>query len=142
MVRSPSSVLGRLSLFVIVASGLGCASAPPAKAPVSYAFHPTSAGAALWLSTPIAVEITSETEARDVESVDPMYVGELAVRGANVRPAEVALLAAEAGATHFRVLAAGDEARIDVILYRVERTRWGCLPSALRPPPVAGQASL
>lgn len=127
---------------MIVASGLGCASAPPARAPVSYAFHPTRDGAALWLSTPIAVEITSETEARDVESVDPMYVGELAVHGATVRPAEVALLAAEAGATHFRVLAAGDEARIDVILYRVERTRWGSLPSALRPPPVAGHASL
>ena len=137
---SPSSLLGRVSLFVLLASGLGaCASPPPAK-PVSYRFHPTTAGAELWLSTPVAVELLNETDARDVESVDAAYVGELAVRGARIRPAEVALIAAAAGATHFRVLSAGDDERLDIILYRVESCRWRSLPSALRPAPVAGPA--
>lgn len=126
-------------MFVILASGLGC-SAAPAKpaAPVSFSFHPTCAGAELWLATPIAVEVTNESDARTVEAVDAMYVGELVVRGARVRPAEVALIAAEAGATHFRVLAAGDEDRFDVVLYRVDRKRWHYLPEALRPAHAAG----
>ncbi len=135
---SPTGLFGRLSLFVLLASGLGCASEPHGAAPASFSFHPTRAGAALWLSTPIAVEITSETDARDVEALDPLYVGELALRGGRLRPSQVALLAAEAGATHFRVLAAGDDARLDVILYRLESARWPALPRMLRPAPVTG----
>jgi hypothetical protein len=138
---SNPNLLGRLALFVILASGLGC-SAAPAKptTPVSFSFHPTCAGAELWLATPVAVELTNETDARSVEAVDAMYVGELVVRGARVRPAEVALIAAEAGATHFRVLQAGDEERFDVVLYRVETKRWPYLPATLRPAQVAGTA--
>jgi hypothetical protein len=105
---------------------------------VSFSFHPTFAGAELWLATPIAVEVTNEAEARTVEAVDAMYVGELVVRGTRVRPAEVALFAAEAGATHFRVLVAGDEDRVEVVLYRVESRRWPYLPEALRPARAAG----
>jgi hypothetical protein len=139
---SPSSLLGRVSLFVLVASGLaGCASPPPAK-PVSYRFHPTSAGAELWLTTPVAIELSNESEARAVESVDATYVGELAVRGARIRPAEVALIAAAAGATHFRVLTAGDDDRLDIVLYRVEHCRWRSLPSTLQPTPAAGPAAM
>ena len=138
---SPSTLLGRLSLFVILASGLGACASPPPASPVSYKFHPTRAGAELWLSTPVAIELSNETDARIVESVDATYVGELAVRGARIRPAEVALIAAAAGATHFRVLSAGDDDRIDVVLYRVECRRWRSLPSALRPAPAAGPAT-
>jgi hypothetical protein len=138
-VKPSSSSLGRLALFVLFASGLGC-SAAPAKPPrpLSYAFHPTCASTELWLTTPIAVELLNETEARTVEAEDGAYVGELVVRGTRVRPAEVALIAAEAGATHFRALLAGDEERIDVVLYRVERPRWPYLPATLRPAPAAG----
>ena len=135
---APRTLLGRVSLFVILASGLSaCANVPSSKS-VSYKFHPTAAGAGLWLSTPVAVELLNESDARVVESVDATYVGDLAVRGARIRPAEVALLAAAAGATHFRVLSAGDDERLDIVLYRVERSRWRSLPSALRPAPVAG----
>jgi hypothetical protein len=141
MARSPSALLGRLSLFVILASGLGACARTPEPKVVSYSFHPTSAGAELWLSTPVAVEILSETDARDVESVDARYVGELAVHGARIRPAEVALMAAEAGATHFRVLVAGDDERLDIVLYRVESCRWHALPTPLRPAPAAGPAT-
>jgi hypothetical protein len=139
MQASNASLLGRVAMFVILASGLGC-SAAPAKptTPVSFSFHPTCAGAELWLATPIAVEVTNETDARTVEAVDAMYVGELVVRGARIRPAEVALVAAEAGATHFRVLQAGDEERFDVVLYRVECARWPYLPESLRPARAAG----
>lgn len=138
MKLSLSAALGRLSLFVLLASGVACSAAPPPAKPVVLTFRSTVPGAALWLSTPIAVEVTNEHDARLLESVDPMYVGELGVRGGRIRPSDVALIAAEKGATHFRVVAAGDDHRVDVVLFRVERDRWQSLPATLRPAPPAG----
>lgn len=138
-VKSPlSAVLGRISLFVLIASGVACSAPPPPATPVVLTFRPTQAGEALWLATPIAVEVTSERDARLLESVDPMYVGELAVSGGRIHPGDVALIAAEKGATHFRVVCAGDDLRVDVVLFRVDRDRWSSLPASLRPAPAAG----
>jgi hypothetical protein len=139
VISSLSSALGRLSLFVLVASGVACAESRPAEHPAALTFRPTAPGSALWLATPIAVEVTTEHDARLVEAVDPMYVGELGVRGGRVRPGEVALIAAEKGATHFRVICAGDDLRVDVVLYRVEPERWRSLPAQLRPAAPAGK---
>jgi hypothetical protein len=135
---SLSAVLGRVSLFVLVASGVACSAQRPVEHPMVLTFRPTTPGAALWLATPIAVEVTNEHDARLLEAADPMYVGELGVRGGRIRPGDVALVAAEKGATHFRVVCAGDDTRVDVVLYRVERDRWSSLPESLRPAPAAG----
>ena len=106
--------------------------------PASFSFRPTDPGSALWIATPIAVEVVTEREARELESVDPMYVGELDVRGGTFFASEVALMAAEKGATHFRIVTAGDALRVDVILFRVEPERWPALPETLRPAAPAG----
>ena len=132
----------RLSLYVLLASGVGCAAAPPPpRVPASFSFRPTDPGSALWLATPIAVEVVTEREARELESVDPMYVGELDVRGGTFFASEVALMAAEKGATHFRIVTAGDALRVDVVLFRVEPDRWPALPAGLRPAAPAGPAA-
>lgn len=135
---SLSAAAGRVSLFVLLASGVACSATRPVERPASLIFRPTMPGAALWLATPIAVEVTNEHDARLLESVDPMYIGEIGVRGGRIRPGEVALIAAEKGATHFRVMCAGDDQRVDVVLYRVDRDRWSSLPVSLRPAPAAG----
>jgi hypothetical protein len=129
----PSSLLQRLSLFVIVASGLGCQATRPVEAPASLSFRPTRAGAQLWLATPFAIEVITEHEARALEAADATYIGEIGVRGGRIGPGSVASIAAEHGATHFRVVTAGEELRVDVILYRVEPDRWAKLPGSLRP---------
>ena len=135
----PEGLLGRLSLYVLLSSGVACAAAPPPPpAPASFSFRLTDPGAALWLATPIAVEVVTEREARDLESVDPMYVGEIGVRGGTFHASEVALVAAEKGATHFRVVTASDALRVDVVLFRVEPERWSALPASLRPAAPAG----
>jgi hypothetical protein len=132
----------RLSLYVLLASGVGCATGlPPPGVPATFSFRPTDPGSALWLATPIAVEVVTEREARDLESVDPMYVGELGVRGGPCHASEVALMAAEKGATHFRIVTAGDASRIDVVLFRVAPARWSALPASLRPAAPAGPVS-
>ena len=124
----------RVSLFVVLASGIGCFSgAPIVENPGSLSFRPTRAGAQLWLATPIAVELTTEHEARMIEAVDAMYIGELGVSGGRVRASSVALIAAERGATHFRVISAGEELRVDILLYRVAPDRWAKLPLQLQP---------
>ena len=84
---SSNGLLGRLSLFLVLASGLvGCGAGHATEAPCAFSFRPTLAGSSLWISTPIAVELANETDARVLEAVDPMYVGELAVRGGRIRP--------------------------------------------------------
>jgi hypothetical protein len=137
-----SALLGRVSLFFVVATGLGCRTAPQMQPPVRFTFRSTVASASRWLATPVAVELATEHDARAVEAADGEYTGEIAVSGPNVRPGQLALLAAEHGATHFRIITAGDELRVDVLLYRVEPTRWNALPEPLRPAPVAGPTSL
>ena len=102
-----------------------CRSAHPAR--------PSPGGETLWIATPIAVEVTCEHAARALEAVDPIHVGELGTPARKVTAEDVALVAARYGATHFRVVTAGDDARIDVVLYRVERRRWNALPEQLRP---------
>jgi hypothetical protein len=134
-------LLRRLSLFVLLSSGVACAEAPAPCVAASFSFRPTDPGAALWLATPIAVEIVTEREARELESVDPMYVGEIGVRGSTFHASEVALMAAEKGATHFRIVTAGDALRVDVILFRLERERWFALPASLRPAPPASRVA-
>ena len=104
---------------------------------MSLSFRPTRPGAMLWLSTPVAIELANEHDAREIEAVDAMYVGEIGVSGGRVKPSHVALIAAAQGATHFRVVSAGDELRVDIVLYRVNRSRWNALPEALRPIPPA-----
>lgn len=130
-------MLGRVSLFLLVASGVACSSGRPVEQPASLTFRLTRQGETLWLTTPIAVEVTNEHDARLLESVDPTYVGELGVTGGRIRPGDVALIAAEKGATHFRVICAGDDERVDIVLFRVDRDRWSSLPEALRPAPAA-----
>lgn len=128
-----------LALFVVsLTAATGCAP-PPAVAPVTFAFHPAPGRGGLPLSTPSAVELESERAARAVEATDGDFVGELSVRGARVRHGDVALLAAKYGATHFRVMTAGDEPRLDVVLYRVDEERWPSLPDELRPTRAAGR---
>ena len=135
MLTSLSSFFGRLSLVALVAAaGVGCARPPPSvEPPPQLSFHPCAAGAELWLATSIAVEVKNERDARLLEAEDPLYVGEIGIRGGKIAAANVALLAAEYGATHFRVQCAGDERHVDVILYRLERARWSSLPETLRP---------
>jgi hypothetical protein len=133
-----SSLLQRLSLFVILASGIGCGHAAATDAaPMDVAFRPTRAGARLWLATPFAVELQNEHDARVIEAMDPMYIGELGMGGGHVKRSRVAALAAEHGATHFRIVTGGDDLRVDVLLYRIEPERWTRLPSALQPAPPA-----
>lgn len=127
-----SSVIRRVSLFVILASGMGCRAGAPVEA-AQLSFRPTSEGAQLWLATPFAVELVTEHDARTLEALDAMYVGELGVSGGPVKRANVAAVAAERGATHYRIITAGDELRVDVILYRVEPERWTRLPTELQP---------
>jgi len=140
-----ASVLRRVVLFVTLASGvggLGCAGQPPVpSAPPSLSFRPSPGSDALWLATPIAVEIVNEHDARELEAVDATYIGELGVgEGGRVRPEHLALVAANHGATHFRIVTAGEALRVDVVLYRVEPRRWKALPVTLRPLPPSGPA--
>ena len=133
-----SSVLERVSLFVILVSGLGCRTAPVVEPPPQMSFRPTRGGAQLWLATSFAVELTSETDAREIEANDALYIGELGVSSARVKRSAVAAVAAEKGATHYRIVSAGDELRVDVILYRVEPERWTKLPAELQPSSATG----
>jgi hypothetical protein len=135
---SLSAVLGRVSLFVLVASGLACSAVRPVEQPVSLTFRPTAKTVASRLATSIAVEVTNEHDARAIEAADPIHIGEIGVRGGRIRPSDIALIATEKGATHFRVVCAGDDLRVDVVLFRVERERWSSLPDSLRPAPPAG----
>ena len=128
-----SSVIRRVSLFVVLASGIACRAAAPVEVPAQLSFRPTSEGAQLWLATPFAVELVTEHDARTLEALDAMYVGELGVSGGSVKRANVAAVAAERGATHYRIITAGDELRVDVMLYRVEPERWTRLPTELQP---------
>jgi hypothetical protein len=136
---SSSTFLSRLSAFILVASGFGCARSPAVEPqPVSLSLRTTRPFATLWLSTPVAIELATEHDTAAIEAADALYVGEIGLTGGRVKPAHVALIAAAQGATHFRVLSAGDELRVDILLYRVSRTRWEALPEALRPlPPLA-----
>jgi len=127
-----SSVIKRVSLLVVLASGLGCRSAPAAETRAQMSFRPTRDGARLWLATSFAVELVTETDARAIEAMDPQYIGELGARG-HVRRAQVAAIAAEKGATHYRIIDASNELRVDVVLYRIEPDRWTRLPTELRP---------
>jgi len=128
-------------LAALVTFGTGCAAAPVAPSrPVSFSFRPAPGQQDLWLATPIAVEMQNEHDIRAVEAADAVYVGELGLDGARIRPGHLALLAAKYGATHFQIITAADELRVDVVLYRVERDRWSTLPDGLRPAPTAGPA--
>jgi hypothetical protein len=126
-------VIQRVSLFVIVASGIGCGAAPVVEAPAHLSFRPTRGGAKLWVATPFAVELVTEHDARAVEVLDPLYVGEIGVSGGRVKRSNVAAVAAEWGATHYRIISAGDELRVDVVLYRVDPEGWARLPAPLQP---------
>ncbi|CAN5925472.1 hypothetical protein BH11MYX4_BH11MYX4_51580 [soil metagenome] len=128
-----SSVIQRVSLFVILAAGIGCKAAPVVEAPAQLSFRPTRGGAKLWLATPFAVELVTEHDARAIEALDAVYVGEIGVSGGRVKRSKVAAVAAEWGATHFRIISAGDELRVDVVLYRVDPERWARLPATLQP---------
>lgn len=127
------TVLRTVGLSIVLAAGLGCAGSGVAPPATTLAFYPTHAGEELWLTTPFAVELTNERDARVIEAIEAMYVGGLS--GEHVCPARLAAVAAERGATHFRVVTAGDALRVDVLLYRVARERWSALPEALRPTP-------
>ena len=136
-----SSVIKRVSLFVILASRIGCRSAPVVETPAQLSFRPTHEGAQLWLATSFAVEIVTEFDAREIEANDPMYIGELGVTVGRVKRSVVAAVAAEKGATHYRIISAGEETRVDIVLYRVEPARWTRLPATLQPAaPTAGTA--
>ena len=122
IVRIRSSEIVRLfSLFTLFASAVACAPRA-AVPPPSFSFRPTNPGASSWLATSMAVEVVTERDARDLEAADPIYVGEIAVRGELLHPCDVARMAADKGATHFRVVAADDARRVDVILFRLERS--------------------
>jgi hypothetical protein len=133
-----SSVIKRVSLFVILASGIGCRSAPVVEAPAQMSFRPTRPGSQLWLATSFAVELHNETDAREIEANDAVYIGELGVSGGRLKHSAVAAVAAEKGATHYRIISAGDELRVDVVLYRVEPERWTKLPTELQPAAPSG----
>ena len=49
-----SSLIKRVSLFVILASGIGCRTAPVVETPAQMSFRPTRHGAEQWLATPFA----------------------------------------------------------------------------------------
>ncbi len=136
---SSSKLFVRLSILALLASGAAACSAPPRPLAASVlSFRPTVPGATLWLATSVAVEVVTERDARELESLDPMYVGEIGVRGRHIRASEIALMAAEKGATHFRMVCAGEDQRLDVVLFRVEPERWSALPASLRPAAPAG----
>jgi hypothetical protein len=101
------------------------------EAPASFSFRPTRAGSELWLTTPFAIEVENEHDARELEALDATYIGEMHVSGGRARRSSVALIAAEAGATHFRIVTTGE--RVDIVLYRIESDRWLKLPVLLRP---------
>jgi hypothetical protein len=123
--------ISRLLVVGLLVSGVGCHAAPVVEAPAALSFRPTRSGERLWLTTPFAVEITSEQQAREVEAVDATYIGEISVSGGKLRRSTIAQIAAEAGATHFRIVVAGN--RLDIVLHRVESDRWAKLPAPLRP---------
>ena len=138
----PLSVIKRVSLYVILASGIGCHTAPVVESPAQMSFRPTNAGAELWLATSFAVEIVTEMDAREIEANDPMYIGEIGVTGGRVKRAVVAAVAAEKGATHYRIVTGGEETRVDIVLYRVDPARWRRLPSTLQPAAPAAPAAI
>lgn len=143
MPASPSALRRRSSfnvvLVALLAAGATACSAPsppPVEHPAPLSFRPTKHGAAQWLATPFAVELRTEQDARVLESVDATYLGEIGVGGKRIPTQQRALLpmiAADQGATHFRVVSAGEGLRVDIVLYRVERERWWALPETLRP---------
>lgn len=128
-----SSLIKRVSLFVILASGIGCRTAPVVETPAQMSFRPTRHGAEQWLATPFAVEVITEADAREIEANDAVYIGELSVSGGRLKRSTVAAVAAETGATHYRIVTGGDELRVDVVLFRVEPGRWRRLPAELQP---------
>lgn len=99
------------------------------------AFRPAPGKSDLWLTTPIAIELENEHDARAVEAADCDYIGEIDIRGARVRRGDMALVAAQYGATHYRPVVSGDTERTSIVLYRIERARWSWLPDSLRPAP-------
>jgi hypothetical protein len=115
--------------------GIGCAR-PPEPPPMSAVFRPAPGKAHLWLTTPIAIEVESERDARVLEAAECEYIGEIAVRNASVRRGDMALVAAQYGATHYRPTVDGID-RTSLVLCRIERQRWGWLPDELRPAPAA-----
>ncbi|MDB4944769.1 MAG: hypothetical protein JWP97_4303 [Labilithrix sp.] len=134
--------LAVLAMTCVALAACGRPAAPPPEEPTSLSFRPTVAGERMWLATPFAVELLTERDARIVEMADAAYIGEVDVRGgARPRSSVLALLAAEWGATHFRVTtsAAG---RVDVVLYRVEPNRWRHLPTAMQPTQPATAAAV
>lgn len=142
MPHSFTSLFGRFGVVVVLAAaGVGCSRPPHVSPPALVSFHSYAATGSLWLATSIAIEVKTERDARLLEAEDPLYVGEMGIRGGRVRPAHVALFAAAHGATHFRVVRAEDENHVDVLLYRLERARWSSLPEPLRPAPPFGPLS-
>lgn len=103
---------------------VGCT--PPVRPePMSAAFRPAPGKADLWLTTPIAIEVENEHDARALEAAERDYIGEIDVRGTTVRRGDMALVAAQYGATHYRPVATPETERTSILLYRIERGRWG-----------------
>lgn len=124
--------------LAVVPVAVACKAPPPAPPPpIVVTFQPTPGNEHLWISTPIAIEIQNERDAREVEANDATYVGELRARVENMPASGVAPLAARLGATHFRLAITGDD-RAEVMLYRVDPSRWGWLPAGIRPATPAG----
>ena len=117
----------------LAVAGCHAKAAPSPEQPVSLSFRPTHDGAKQWLATPFAVEITCERDARVLEAMEATYIGEINVSKGKLTSASAASIAAEWGATHFRV-STSVEGRVDVMLYRLEKERWSHLPENLQPP--------
>lgn len=101
------------------------------------AFRPAPGKADLWLSTPIAIEVENEHDARTLEAADCDYIGEIDIRGGTIRRGDMALVAAQYGATHYRPIVSVEAERTSILLYRIDRDRWSWLPDGLRPAPPA-----
>jgi hypothetical protein len=126
------------AVFAFVAASVTVACAPPIRPePMSAAFRPAPGKADLWLTTPIAIEVENEHDARALEAAECDYIGEIDVRGVTVKRGDMALVAAQYGATHYRPVASPETERTSILLYRIERGRWAWLPDALRPAPPA-----
>lgn len=130
--------LRKLAVFAMMCGALsGCARTvkvtPPEQA-TALSFRPTLAGERMWLATPFAIEIANERDARVLEMADPVYIGEIDVRsGTRPKSSLISLMAAEWGATHFRVTTSSYGDRVDIVLYRVDPDRWRHLPVAMQP---------
>ena len=121
-----------LGVVCLLVAGCQAKAAPPPEQPVSLSFRPTHDGARQWLATPFAIEVTCERDARILEAMEATYIGEIDVQSGKVSSASAASIAAEWGATHFRV-STSSAGRIDIMLYRIEKERWAHLPENLQP---------